>query len=72
MDTNILEILEELRTSWPSGACSLFIEIENYSGSCGRCGHAVEDHEYLLHLHEMEDDEGNIYMVFIEGWEGNC
>lgn len=44
----IQDILEDKRVNdWPSGACSLFHEIEDYSGSCGRCGWSIEDHEYL-------------------------
>jgi hypothetical protein len=52
--TSILEILEEKRISWPVGACSLFIEIKDYSGKCGRCGWSTEDHEYF---HEESKDE---------------
>lgn len=44
----IRDLLEERRAqNWPMGACSLFTEIEDYSGTCGRCGWSVEDHEYL-------------------------
>ena len=45
--TTILEMLEEKRYGWPNGACSLMVDIEDYSGVCGRCGYSVEDHEYL-------------------------
>ena len=38
---------QEKRLSWPIGACSLLIPIEDYSGKCGRCGWSIEDHEYL-------------------------
>ena len=43
----IVDLLEEIRMDWPKGACSLYQEIEDYSGVCGRCGWSVEDHEYL-------------------------
>lgn len=69
MKISMLELVEELRMGWPSGACSLFVEIVDYSGSCGRCGWSIEDHEYLLHLHEVEDAGGNIYQVFVEDEE---
>ncbi len=58
--TTIGEILEEKRINWPMGACSLVIEIEDYSGKCGRCGWSVEDHEYLHNEVEIEID-GEIY-----------
>ena len=52
---NIRDILEEKIKDWPLGACSLMIEIEDYSGVCGRCGHSIEDHEYLnTYVHEDE------------------
>ncbi len=57
--TTILEMLEEKRYGWPNGACSLMVDIEDYSGVCGRCGYSVEDHEYLQEAVEFEDDEGN-------------
>lgn len=57
--TTILEMLEEKRINWPLGACSLLMEIEDYSGTCGRCGWSMEDHEYLQEAVEFEDDEGN-------------
>ena len=44
----IQDILEEKRRDWPLGACSWFHEIEDYSGTCGRCGWSIEDHEYLM------------------------
>lgn len=43
----IAALIEMKREGWPQGACSLFHEIENYSGPCGRCGWPCEDHEYL-------------------------
>ncbi len=59
MSTTIGEILEEKRINWPVGACSLMLDIEDYSGKCGRCGWSVEDHEYLQEAVEFEDDDGN-------------
>lgn len=44
---HIRDILEEKRQDWPIGACSLFREIEDFSGTCGRCGWFIEHHEYL-------------------------
>ena len=57
--TTISDILEERRINWPLGACSLHQEIEDYSGTCGRCGWSIEDHEYFHEAVELEDDEGN-------------
>lgn len=45
--TSIGEILEGFRINWPVGACSLMVDVKDYSGSCGRCGWSVEDHEYM-------------------------
>ena len=50
----VINLIDELRKNWPAGACSWYIEIEDYSGKCGRCGWSMEDHEYL---HHMDDDE---------------
>ena len=44
------DLLAEKRIGWPTGACSLFHEIEDYGGVCGRCGWTVEEHEYLNEL----------------------
>ena len=57
--TTIAEILEKQRINWPMGACSWIIDIEDYSGACGRCGWSVEDHEYLQYMEEFQDDDGN-------------
>ena len=41
------DLIENLRVNWPSGACSKFHDIDDYSGHCGQCGWEVEGHEYL-------------------------
>ncbi len=45
--TSLAALFEQLRNDWPVGACSLFHEIVDHSGVCGRCGWSVEDHEYM-------------------------
>jgi hypothetical protein len=65
--TSIMEILEERQMGWPMGACSLLIEIKDYSGTCGRCGWSFEDHEYLQKSLEFEDDEGNRFWALLRG-----
>jgi hypothetical protein len=59
MPITFADILEEKRINWPLGACSLLQEIEDYSGTCGRCGWSMEDHEYLQEAVEFEDEDGN-------------
>ena len=69
MKTSILEILEEKHRDWPKGACSWLIEIEDYSGKCGRCGWSFEDHEYIVKFVPVmidgmvDDDEGQYYRL---------
>lgn len=43
----LIDLIEEKRLLWHMGACSLYHEIEDYSGVCGRCGWSQEDHEYM-------------------------
>lgn len=42
----VIEFFEEKQKDWPCGACSLYVEVEDFGGRCGRCGWSIEDHEY--------------------------